>query len=566
MIAYLDWNRVLANHVVTGLPRGSAVYLNVDDEVLERIGQEAFGDSGTTSWESRFREVVRARVVENGRITLRHVEGHDADGIPLGVAFLAATVLAANGMGDDQEIDQADYFRRLRQVLGLSVADHGRPAGLAVGSEAALWTSWNSWLLQRGFLPTAYEGEGPKRYISYPISQSLLRRVDKDALVRIFDRNHWSSDWDAETLASRVRREERALTSHMRDILLGGGKRYEAILDAMLNLYEEWREQIAEGGYGPTSLQRGRSRVLHAGLYRTVDPFFAGVEYYIYPRQARGWLPKAVSVLDEDHAFPLVEQRPGYYAPLFPLGTATLNAGARYPVEGDETLDALVLPKRPFWILVPDPDDPESGVFISRSNPGLGTAFIVLCRDEVLRQLEELREERIVSWQGDPEPVLTGNEWVEVRGCMVVTDGISGYFEHRELLDAIRPHTSLGLGLSGGLRALIPGTWLQSAGPVLTVFGFQPTADVHITRLGQDRPVIAKGIPTGEPTVVDWPGPGDYLVDVTCGTEDTQRVVKIVSWDDIHARPPARRLSIRVGDWEIDGALIQRVGTQKVDS
>jgi len=248
MTSYVDWNRALAEHVVTGLPRGSAVYLSVDDDMLERIGHEVFGGAGAGSWGGYFRASVRGRTVDNGRITLRGVESRDADGLPGGVAFLGATVLAANDMGDVEEIDQTDYFRRLRQVFGLPVTEHGRPPGLAVGAEAPLWKAWNAWLLRRGFIPTAREGDGPKRYISYPISQSLLRRVDKDSLVRLFSRNRWRSDWDAETLAAKVCREEHTVTSHLRGMLSAAGTRYGALAEAMLDLYEEWREQdIAVG-------------------------------------------------------------------------------------------------------------------------------------------------------------------------------------------------------------------------------------------------------------------------------------------------------------------------------
>jgi hypothetical protein len=556
MTSYVDWNRALAEHVVTGLPRGSAVYLSVDDDMLERIGHEVFGGTGAGSWGSYFRASVRGRTVENGRITLRDVETPDAAGLPGGVAFLGATVLAANDMGDAEEIDQADYFRRLRHVFGLPVTEHGRPPGLIVGAEAPLWEAWNAWLLRRGFIPTAREGEGPKRYISYPISQSLLRRVDKDSLVRLFSRNRWRSDWGAETLAAKVCREEHTVTSHLRGMLSAAGTRYEALAEAMLDLYEEWREQgIAVGS---SASPRKRSRVLHADLYRTIDPFLVGAEYYVYPRQPRGWLPNEVRVEHEGRSWPLVEHRPGHYAPLFPIETDVLNDGARYPLQCDGPLDTLLFPKRDFWILIPEPDNPESGVCVSRSNPSLGTTFIVLCRGEVLRQLQELREERLIVWQGEPVPLGDGHDWVEVRGCIVVSGSLSGYFGKPDLYDAIRPHTSVALGLSGGLRSPMPGAWLDGAEPSLTVFAFQPTADLHVTRIGSDRSVFKGSVQTGEPMALAWPGPGDYLVDANSGVEEAQRLVKIMSWDDVRATTVSAPQSIRIGDWNISGASIHR--------
>jgi hypothetical protein len=36
---YREWNRALVSYFTSGVPRGTKVYLSIDDDLLERIGQ-----------------------------------------------------------------------------------------------------------------------------------------------------------------------------------------------------------------------------------------------------------------------------------------------------------------------------------------------------------------------------------------------------------------------------------------------------------------------------------------------------------------------------------------------
>ena len=119
--------------------------------------------------------------------------------------------------GDEEdEISSTNYFRRLNEVLGFPESG-GRPKGMSGGkeSEEPLWQHWNKFLSAKGYMPTAKPGpEGARRYISYPISQTLLREADKDNLWAHFTSRNWSFHLDIDTVAARIRRNTEYLNQH----------------------------------------------------------------------------------------------------------------------------------------------------------------------------------------------------------------------------------------------------------------------------------------------------------------------------------------------------------------
>ena len=98
------------------------------------------------------------------KVILPQVFGYQSDQDPNCVVFLAAMVLAAHHMIGEETIEetilQTNYFKRLRQVLGLSDEETGRPEGLLpTGIEENLWHTWNRWLINNGWLHSAEHGQ-----------------------------------------------------------------------------------------------------------------------------------------------------------------------------------------------------------------------------------------------------------------------------------------------------------------------------------------------------------------------------------------------------------------------
>lgn len=555
---YDTWNRAVIAHFTRAATRGAPVFLSVDDDALVEIGYQLGGSGvaggGVPNPVEDFLSALRARVVRNGRVSLDTVDGTSASGEPLGVAFLGTMVLAVTRMHEDDELADINYFGRLRELLGLPPGA-GRPPGLATASEVPLWQDWSFWLQVRGYLATAREGTGlSQKFINYALSQALLREVDKDQLHRLFQRPGWRTDLDADSLLVRMRRELQSPTVHLRELLTSDSDRLAAVAEAVHQFYEQTRFDP------PGARMRGvrkQGRVLYAGLYRDVDPLSQSVTYYLYPRIPTG-AAGSMQVQIGDHLEPLRPDpaQPGHGYPLGQVDGAVLAVGARYEIDQPAAADALVLPKREFWILAADPDDPDSGVYASRGQPRLGQPFILLYRQSMAAEVRELREEHLIEYGGEPLPVLDGS-WFEARDCLVVSEAWTGaHFASRELYDALRPVDVCSVGASGGLRLPDRPGWLDDAGPRITVFGFEPEAEVVITSVSSRTTIVERTQRTGEPVDVAWPGDGVFLVEATCGGQRARRLVTLGSWDELRLVEPETNCVVTLGDSHLIGAAL----------
>ncbi|MDL5053457.1 hypothetical protein QQ056_07865 [Oscillatoria laete-virens NRMC-F 0139] len=561
MASYREWNQVLASYFTSGVPRGTKVYLSIDDDLLERIGQNLPQPPRADSWSEDFQAAVREEVVFDGQITLSNLQERDADSFPRSVAFLCATVLAAYQMAETEEISERNYFKRLQEVLGLSGV--GRPPGMKSGdvAEEPLWKEWNRWLMEQGFMPSAKRGRGgSKIYINYPISQTLLRCADKDRLQLLFNQKQWTAQWDAMTLFAHVRCEAQGLPQHLKELLSDNRQRYEAVAEVIHEVYEQWFD---EGK--PVELKAGTrpgSRHLFAGLYRTEDPFFGQVDYYLYPRQLRGRQLDSVQVKLEDNLYQLRAERPGWYLPLeLPIDSSQLDGGVKYQIAIPDDLDSLILPARDFWILILDPDNPDSGVYASWGQPTLGTQFVLLCKGELLDDLNRLRDERLLEWSGEPLPVWEHSNWVELHQCQVISQAWDGVFvKNQALKDALQPSMRLSISFSSGLRVPQVSAWLEGHSPQVTVFGFSPTVELQVTRLSDNHKVLEKPQSTNTPIAINFPTPGEYLVEAKCADESSEQFIRIVDWSCLSIEKLERREVIPIASiHQICGTIIEPI-------
>ena len=68
----------------------------------------------------------------------------------------------------------------------------------------------------------------------------------------------------------------------------------------------------------------------------------------------------------EDNTHSLREERPGWYSHLeYSVSQKELDNSAKYQISSPDDLDYLILPARDFWILIPDPENPDSGAYAS---------------------------------------------------------------------------------------------------------------------------------------------------------------------------------------------------------
>lgn len=565
MASYRDWNQALVSYFTSGIPLGTKVYLSVDDDVLDRIGREFDLTLTASNYREDFCACVRKQVIDDRQVNLTSLRSYGY-GIPKGVAFLGATVLAAYQMGDEEEISQIQlkYFSRLRELLGWN--GDGRPRGMKTGDEKALWEEWNKWLERQGFLLSAHSGTGKYKYINYPISQTLLRCIDKNQLVKLFHQKQWKKRWDAQTLFTFIRCEAANFSKHLRNLLTEEYQHRETVAEAIYEVYEQWQEE----GYSQPGTRGSRSwnRNIFAGLYRAeTNPFLGVVDYLFYPKQRRGQKLESVEVQcqNEVHTLRIDEQRPGWYFPAWSISANELDDGCEYKIKDPLDRGVVILPYRDFWILIPDPDNPDSGVYASWGKPSLDVPFILLCKQEILPDIQRLRDRGLLNCDS-PIPAFNNSSWFEIHQCQIISldgeDWEQVFINNQELKDALQPVDRLWIGFSGGLRDRNMGAWVEGYSPNITLFSrYQNQATLQIIRTSDNQNMIHNIYQTGTPISHKKNlSPGNYIFKMTCAGESKQRNLQIIGWDELSIETPKQpEWGLINCDYKISGCVIDPV-------
>jgi len=116
----------------------------------------------------------------------------------------------------------------------------------------------------------------------------------------------------------------------------------------------------------------------------------------------------------------------------------------------------------------------------------------------------------------------------------------------------------------GGMRVPKIGAWLENYEPKVILAAFDERAHLRIQTIGKDGNILLeKDVPTNTPLTIPWPGPGDYFVEASVGAKPTAKIVQILSWSQLMIVPVEQPESIRVGEWDISGALIRLVNEAK---
>lgn len=540
MKTYHDWNNAIINYITRGLGLGARVFLSIDDETLEAIGGGFGIERPNEGWSRDFIRCVRSMCVHNDRVRLSRFTNpsmRDSHDRPRYVAFLAALVLAAHHMGDEHEdspVDPKDFFTHFNKLLGLS-EQRGRPKGLDSSQDEALWLDWSSWLRSQGFLPTARGGDGAYKYVNYPISQALLRQSDKNRLWRHFAAAKWQKNYDEVLLMRRVGRDVQYLTTHLQELLNPKGDMwlwsYDAISSACYEVYEEWRES----GGTEIRLSGLKTRTsLDGRVYRSEDFFSGTVRYQIFPRQIR---QSAVDELYVEHGgetYQLIEDRPGWYMPLWELDVDQLENGIKSPIQSlGSDIKNLYLPQRDFWILTLDPDTPESGIYASwDKGVELGTEFILLIKEQLRSDLNTFRQEGLLEWQSVNE-VFDG--WYEYVGTTILSEPEAWATlntGNETLRLTLQPRTTFSINLTGGLRAPRGHGWFINHPPQISVAAFLP--DVHLSVLDEtDELILSTNVEAGKVVDVTFPRQGSYRIVVDQGGQADEKLIRVLDWTGI---------------------------------
>jgi hypothetical protein len=451
-------------------------------------------------------------------------------------------------------INEKNYFQRFRQVLGLEwQTEFGRPKGLKHYEEEDVWNWWNTWLEAQGCQPTARPGKtgSPHRYISYPLSQTMLRDGDRtrlagwlwrearaDISMRTFDRERLLG-W---MLAHRARLHLPRLCQILerpQDRL-----RFEATAQAVFDVYAsiDWEEEPAE----PLDGVARPVRRLTVGLYREEDPFIGEVRFSLYPRQPADPVESTLSVRLSGVTARLRPDRTGWFSPLS-WGSSPPVSSLTMEVEGHPSIRELVFPEHDFWILVDDPLGPGGGACANWGPPMFERPFILLCRANLCHLLEHLRDLGVLDWRDVPVELLNG-PWLEYRGCRISSScwrvRISDLdASEEELLRAIRPRTRGTIQLNGGLQA--PDRregWMEDHLPAVSIQAARSAAQVTVTNLQSQISELCRGVTVGNDLELPALKPGYYRIEAVLldGASDsvpgqalTPRILTVREWGSL---------------------------------
>uniref|UniRef100_A4SC89 Uncharacterized protein n=1 Tax=Chlorobium phaeovibrioides (strain DSM 265 / 1930) TaxID=290318 RepID=A4SC89_CHLPM len=499
MADYAQWNDAIIGFHTRNVPKGDPVYLTVNESAIGMVGKAMLGISGNDAAYADFIAAVRQRCTtwpqERRSVLIDGLEGIDEDtGLPKGVAFLSAMVLAAHKMASKEGADNNNYFVRLRQVLGLNDTAPGRPEGLDPGVEEPCWKSWGMWLDSNGWLNTAETvGDGPMRYISYPIGQALLRDDDVVYLRRLFKEKIGHPSLDEAQLAGWLLRQGFS-RSHLRSGFESPDPgRASAFFDEAYKVYQgvDWSQDGA-------SVVAGQSRPnkIVAGIL-CQHSMNGGEVFRLLPRIPMHWQgDELVAKGPNGDDAALVPYRPGLFRPLWQVNPFQEDA-LSFRVEGSDSIEEIVMPSRDYWILTPDPpDDPHGALATWDKYPALmGVKFRLMVKGaqdgRLAQEVVRFKDYRLggqdaglIGWDSGPIDV---SGWTEFHGCMVLSaawDSIIPHEDAAELFEALKPSLRATIALSGGLRDSSKGAWIEGCPPSAKIYGFDDEFGFRIVKDG----------------------------------------------------------------------------------
>ena len=534
---YLAWNERVARFWLRRPTAGSEAYLTITPRGLALALWEC---DGVQLPIEEAEEQLIAAVRAGYQRWVVHVHG-DVGGlarmaptgdVPLCLAFLAASVLAAHRMRADDANRANAYYARLAQILAVDRA-RDLPQGFSKDGFEALWIFARQWTLKRGlpplFLPET--GEIVQKYVAYPLAHTELREVDLKKLPAFFD---WAGYAPSASVALERLREDfaqwypRSLTAQGRaaceDHRLGG------VLQQIAQELTAWN--------GVAEDETGR-RVAHVEL--TLDIVRGSPKLSYLARRPPGF-PDVFEY--EWHRFDSLEE--GWYDPV-PVpqkdGRHLLD-GFEWSDTADASAPAFVLKRRPTRAIAFVRSEEYSGL-TSRRRLLAGVECALLYHESV-SEIVDARMKQVA--EGPLRPITDPGLPSGWRVLLDVharpnADAVPD-------LEALEVDAAVELMTVGGLRLGRHASWLVDCPPRLLVSGMQ--RDVRVN--GQ----VADVGPSG---VVEWERlgrePGVHVVEA--GRAHLRiEIVEGSLADGLHAvseRPLGATHSVALarGRWEVIG-------------
>lgn len=449
MDAFNQWNLRLLESFFSGASREEEVFLRVDRDLLDQIGQDIGGDNGFLQavrrgpcWLNRrtsMDELVSSLVEQRNIRTQRPCgykdpgelnETYNGLNAPTYLPYLAALV---RNVAEDQP---DGYYNRLTTDLQLEPAFNTQ----AMARLEPAWDDLHKWTeeIHGRFGSFAVRILGGYRRIGIPRSQIILNHRDLEKLPFSFLQaeilpGQELSEEDVTKIFEAARDAPDAFTAAFQHAL--NDKTFkQPICAAIAAAYVDWdgslpkRNQVNDvaglGGSQAGELESG------FGLCLTVirdDPLLLVPRWRVPPLQDSGWFKIKHCESGEvwDGSFAGSEGGGTTYnsdaVPLiWKIAEQTCNTAASFTIncfsneDSDPTCVDIVLPQRELWILVAEYDGPNGCTELrERGLPGHGSAFLLAPPSKVSQLQDYLNRE-----QPDHSFIVAGElpeGWVLVR-------------------------------------------------------------------------------------------------------------------------------------------------------
>ena len=170
--AYLQWNRWIAEQVFVPTQRNEQVYLSITPTILAGIAAD-YRESPVSPLEAEreFAAVVSSAyastIAQEDR--LRVLRRLSPEGVPLCLAFLGISVLAAYRMQTDEETSGGAYYFRLAEILGCEMVA-GHPRGFDPVVFESLWVFVQTWLAGKTGAHLVLPSPEARRFVALPLT------------------------------------------------------------------------------------------------------------------------------------------------------------------------------------------------------------------------------------------------------------------------------------------------------------------------------------------------------------------------------------------------------------
>lgn len=557
MATYDSWNAAIANFFTEGQSKGSCIFLSVDEEVLDLIVDSFLEGTISTDPKSDFVNSVTEQCVDylNQRVYLENFEGYDNEQ-PKCIGFLGLLVLAAHNMQEEEDIDETNYFLRLREILSLD-AIRGRPGGLPPGCTENFWNTWNNYLIQSGFLPTAYKGSGSYKYLNFPLSQAILRESDKDYLRTLFRTANLPLNFDTHQLGfwlsqQPINRKHLKAGLHHYD-----SARVWEFYQSAYRVYEndEWQTDTSTSGEIRTTRKK-----IDSGLY-LYETLSGEASFRLFPKQPGRYRLNDLSIKnDRGSIVNLMALRPGFYCPLWEIQPFQ-EEKKEYEILGSEIVKQLVFPKRDYWILLKDPETEYGAYATWKPYFELGDILLVIIKNgPYLKEISKLKEAGLIQWRSTE----VSNGYTIFRDVMVLSYEWGGYISSQEcisLVETLTPRTVASISLSSGLRDPNQNAWLEGYPPVVKIFGFEKSFRMFLKNSMENTIIEEVRKQQEDISLPSDLTPDVYMIEAYWGERKVaEKLFRIEKWNNIKLHPEPQNLinndPISTASLEMSGAII----------